>query len=58
MNKYLEKIAARLTAKDAARSGVDYYQAHSALKKKKAKKKKKLDLSGRKFNRGTIRRNV
>ena len=39
MNKYLEKIAARMSAVGVARSGTDVYELHGAIKKKTKKKK-------------------
>jgi hypothetical protein len=55
-NKYLEKIAARLKATETMKNGLDFYQAHKAVKK--PKKKSKLEPATRKWNRGIVRKNV
>jgi len=51
-NKYLEKIASRTLIKHL-RTGQDVMQVTTYVKKKK---KKKTDTTGRKWNRGTVRK--
>lgn len=57
MNKYLEKIAVKVSTMDKARKGADVYSLHQMVTKKK-KKKPKLVVKPRLRSHGTVRKNT